>query len=124
MVVVPLSQSTTEAGTQTNGSSQPLKSVAPIRAAKDDEFNWIRMAAVGSLVLSGVLIMSGKRRAGLVSAVSGTALAMLDQQDSLKAWWETLPIYLDEVQLMLTRAQGAVEDVAVQRDKLHQIFTK
>ena len=124
MVVVPLSQSATDAGTQTSGSSQPLRSVASIRAAKDEQFNWIRMAAVGSLVLGGVLIMKGKRRAGLVSAVSGTALAMLDQQDSLKAWWETLPVYLDEVQLMLSRAQGAVDDVAVQREKIHKIFTK
>jgi len=124
MVVVPLSQSATEAETPANSTSHPLKSVASIRSAKNEEFNWIRMAAVGSLVLGGVLIMKGKRRAGLVSAVSGTALAMLDQQDSLKAWWETLPVYLDEVQLMLARAQGAVEDVAVQRDKLHKIFTK
>ena len=81
------------------------------------------MAAVGSLALSGVLLMSGKRRAGLVAAVSGTALAMLDQQESLKAWWETLPIYLADVQMMLSRAQGAVENVSVQRDKLHKIMT-
>jgi hypothetical protein len=119
MVVVPLSQSTTE-----TESFQPAayKPVAVPQPARDDRFNWVRMAAVGTLTLSGVLLMSGRKRAGLVAAVSGTALAMLDQQESMKVWWETLPVYLDEVQLMLSRAQGAVENVAVQRDKLHKII--
>ena len=93
------------------------------RAVEDDRFNWVRMAAVGTLALSGVLLMSGRKRAGLVAAVSGTALAMLDKQDSLKAWWETLPIYLDDVQLMLGRAQGAVDNFSAQREKLHDIIT-
>ena len=91
---------------------------------KADSVNWVRVAAAGSLALSGVLLMSGRRRAGLVTAVSGTALAMLDQQDSMKAWWEALPVYLTEVQLMLDRAQCAVNDVAIQRERIHRILSK
>lgn len=118
MVVVPLSKSLNEPGTAASEAPD-----AGRRVQDADHFNWVRMAAVGSLALSGVLLMSGRKRAGLVAAVSGTALAVLDQQESLKVWWETLPVYLNDVQLMLSRAQGAVENVSVQRDKLHRIMT-
>ena len=121
MVVVPLAKSLGEAGTSGPGASDARERG---RAVEDDRFNWVRMAAVGTLALSGVLLMSGRKRAGLVAAVSGTALAMLDQQDSLKAWWETLPIYLDDVQLMLSRAQGAVDNLSAQRERLHEIITR
>jgi hypothetical protein len=125
MVVVPLSQSTEFSSPKFERfQSDADEPVATGRAEKGNGINWARVAAVGSLALSGVLLMSGRRRAGLVAAVSGTALAMLDQQESMKAWWETLPVYLDEVQLMLKRAQGAVEDVAIQRDRLQRILRK
>jgi hypothetical protein len=121
MVVVPLSKSSDEAGTSSPGASA---AGGRERAVDADHINWVRVAAAGSLALSGVLLMSGRKRAGLVAAVSGTALAMLDQQDSLKAWWATLPYYLDDVQLMLSRAQGAVDNISVQHEKLHSMFTK
>jgi hypothetical protein len=120
MVVVPLSKSSDEAGTSGLGPSAARERE---RAVDADQINWVRVAAAGTLALSGVLLMSGRKRAGLVSAVTGTALAMLDQQESLKAWWETLPVYLDDVQLMLSRAQGAVDNLSVQREKLHNIIT-
>ena len=123
----PLSQASSEPETPTAGTSQPTGETAAraVRTAANDEaFNWVRIAAVGSLALSGVLIMSGRRRAGLVSAVTCTAFAMLDQQDSVKTWWQTLPVYLAEVELMLNRAQGAVDSAAAQHRKLRQIFKK
>jgi len=118
MVIVPLSKSSDELGTPRPGAPE-----AGERAVDAGHINWVRVAAAGSLALSGVLLMSGRKRAGLAVAVSGTALAMLDQQDSLKAWWETLPIYLDDVQMMLGRAQGAVDNLSAQREKLHNIIT-
>jgi hypothetical protein len=47
---------------------------------------------------------------------------MLDQQDVLKAWWQTLPRYIDEVQHLLNQAEGAVEEFAVQRQKLGRVL--
>ena len=123
MVVVPLSHASSEVETPSVRTLQQTTDTAP-HAADDGAFNWVRMAAVGSLALSGVLLMTGRRRAGLVSAVTGTALAMLDQEDSVKVWWQTLPIYLAEVELMLSRAQGAVDTAAAQHEKLRQIFKK
>lgn len=124
MVVVPLSQSATDAGMQRPSPSQPVRKFVASLAEESQRSNWVRMAAVGSLAFSGVLLMSGRRRAGLIAAVSGTALVMLDQQESVKTWWAALPVYLEEAQLLLNRAQGAVEDIGAQREKLHRIFNK
>ncbi len=40
--------------------------------------NWIGFAAGGTLVAAGLLLLVGERRAGMVAAASGTALAMTE----------------------------------------------
>ncbi len=111
MVVVPLSTS----------GNNPENAAG---AAAVEPVHWVRVAAAGSLALSGVLLMAGKSRAGLVAAASGTALAMIDQPDTMRTWWNTLPIYLEEIQSMLSRVQGALDDIAEQREKLRRVSTK
>jgi len=86
--------------------------------------SWIRIAAAGTLAASGALLVAGKRRAGLVTAVTGAALVMLDQQEVVSQWWNALPAYLDEIQGMLSRAQCAVEDLSVQGEKLRRVLGK
>lgn len=83
----------------------------------------LRYAAAGSLVAGGALVVSGCRRTGLLAAVVGTALAMLDQQETMRVWWNALPVYLDEAQTLLSRVQGAMDDVAAQQEKLRQVFS-
>jgi hypothetical protein len=95
---------------------------APKSAPEADSMHWVRIAAASTLVASGALLLGGKRRAGLAAAATGTVLAMLDQQDVLKAWWQTLPRYIDEVQHLLNQAEGAVEEFAVQRQKLGRVL--
>ena len=110
MVVVPLSKKESNAdGSCANGA----KSIS-----------WVGIAAAGTLAASGILLVAGKRRAGLVTAVSGTALAMLDQPEVVSKWWNALPAYLDEIQGMLSRAQCAVEDLSVQGEKLRRVLGK
>ena len=109
MVVVPLSKTASREGaTCANGA----------------RMNLVRLAAAGTLAASGALLVAGKRRAGLVTAVSGTALALLDQQEVVRAWWNALPGYLEEVQGLLSRAQTAVEDLSVQGEKLRRVLGK
>ena len=67
MVVVPLSKS--------------VSSVGGACASKANSRHWVGMVAAGTLAASGALLVAGKRRAGLVTAVSGVALAMLDQPE-------------------------------------------
>jgi hypothetical protein len=112
MVVVPLATSETE-------TLRP-----PVTPRKLDSRDWIRVIAAGSLAASGVLLMAGKRRAGLVVAATGTALIVIDQQDAVRNWWNQLPGYLEEVQSVLGRVQGAVDELAVQGDRLRNILQR
>jgi hypothetical protein len=111
MVVVPLSKT----------ASDPAPRPA---AMKPKETNWIRFAAAGTLATSGVLLVSGKHRAALLTALSGTVLMMLDQHEVVSAWWNQLPVYLDEVQGLLGRAQSAVEDLSEQGQKLREVLSR
>jgi hypothetical protein len=86
--------------------------------------NWVGFAAGGTLVAAGLLLLTGQRRAGMVTAASGAALAMLDQKETLVSWWNMLPGYIDEVQGLLTQVQGAVEELAAQRERLRRILAR
>jgi hypothetical protein len=110
MVVVPL---------QKAANDEPVP-----HAAEAHEVNWARIAAAGTLIASGALLLSGKRRAGMVAAATGTSLALLDQRETLRAWWNVLPDYLDDVQQVLGRAQCAVNDLAAQREKVQRILSR
>jgi hypothetical protein len=76
------------------------------------------------LVAAGVLLVTGHRRAGLLAAVGGTALALAGQRETLRAWWEALPGYIDYTQQLLNQAQGVVETVDAQRATLHRILAR
>lgn len=113
MVVVPLSKLSDDEGrTVESGSSGETRG------------NALRYAAAGSLVASGALFVGGCRRTGLLAAVVGTALAMIDQQEAVRVWWNALPVYLDEAQLLLSRVQGAMDDVTAQQQKMRDVFSQ
>ena len=84
MVVVPLSKATH------NASETP--------ASTADSRRWLRMAAAGTLVASGALLIAGKRRAGLVTALTGAALVMIEQREAVSKFWNALPGYLGAIQ--------------------------
>ena len=86
--------------------------------------NWVLLAAAGTLATSGVLLANRKRRAGLVTAAAGTALAMLDQQEAVRKWWDALPACLTEAQNILARVQTGLDDIAAQRERLHQLLDR
>ncbi|MGC9223504.1 MAG: hypothetical protein ACP5E2_06235 [Terracidiphilus sp.] len=110
MVVVPLSDAARDAGATSAGGA--------------DSSRWVGMIAAGTLAASGALLVTGKRRAGLAAAIAGAALAMLDQQEVVRQWWNALPAYLEEVQGMLNHAQAAVEDLSVQGEKLRRVLSR
>ncbi len=89
---------------------------------KAEPMKWVRYAAAGSLVASGALMLSGKRRAAIVAAATGTVLAMLDQQDVLRKWWTTLPNYIGDVQRLLGNIEVTVDEFAAQRDRLGKLM--
>jgi hypothetical protein len=71
-----------------------------------------------------LLLLAGRRRAGLVAAVSGATLALLDQQEAVRSWWHTLPRSIDHAQRVLTQVQYTVEEFAAQRERLRRILER
>lgn len=111
MVVVPLP----------NPANNALAEGATRPAASND---WLRYAAVGSLVAGGVLLMSGKHKAGLLASVTGAALVMLDQQEAVENWWQALPGLIDDAAKMLNQAEGLIESFESQKAKIHALVKK
>jgi hypothetical protein len=110
MVVVPLSNATRES--------------SEIPASTADSRRVLRMVAAGTLVASGALLFAGKRRAGLMMALSGTALAMIDQREAVARCWNALPGYLGAIQSVAGRAQAAVEEISGQGERLRRVLSK
>jgi hypothetical protein len=111
MVVVPLSKPANDTAMTPD-------------AEKSEPMNWIGFAAGGTLVAAGLLLLMGERRAGMVTAASGTALAMIDEKETLRSWWNALPGYIDQVQRVLNQVQTTVEEVDAKREALHQILAR
>lgn len=92
--------------------------------SRDGSGSVLRYAAAGTLAAGGALLFGGCRRTALVAAMVGTALAMIDQQQTVRVWWKALPVYLDEAQSFLNRVQGAVDDVTAQQRKVRDVFSR
>ncbi len=91
---------------------------------KRNDLDWVGIA-VGSTFLGGaLLLLSGKKKAGLAVAAGAMALTLLDQQETIREWWNTLPKYLDDAQRLLDQAQATIEDLAAKRDKLRSMFNR
>ena len=97
--------------------------VAPARPpAKSPE--WLKYAAGGSLLAGSVLLFSGKHKAGLLAAATGAALTMLDQQETVAAWWKALPGLVDDASRMLGQVEGVIQNIDSQREKLRALARK
>jgi hypothetical protein len=85
--------------------------------------DWVEVAAGGSLLASGLLMLTGQRRAGLVMAVTGAALTLLGEQEIVRNWWEQFPGYVDRVQGLIGRVQSSMDELSVTRENLNQALT-
>jgi hypothetical protein len=108
MVVVPLSKSN-------NFDTEP-------DAYGCESRNIASYLAAGILMAGGVLLLTGRRRAGMVAASTGTALALLDQKETLRAWWNRVPGYLDQAERMLNQVQETLQDIAVNQERIAHIL--
>jgi hypothetical protein len=111
MVVVPLSNPAGEA------RAEPV-------AAKSQSIEWLGLCASGSLLIGGVLLLTGKHRAGLLAAITGTALTMVDQQETVRTWWNSLPGLINDASRMLGQVQGVVDNVNAQSAKLRALVQR
>ena len=94
------------------------------RYSETEPFDWVAVAACGSLLAGGLLLLAGKKRAGLVAAASGTALAMLDHEDTIRHWWDAIPNYLGQAHSMLDQAQDVVDKIADKGQSLRRALSR
>jgi hypothetical protein len=84
--------------------------------------DWVKVAACGSLICGGLLLLTGKKRAGLIAAASGTALAMLEHEDTIRQWWQAIPHYLGQAHSMIDRVQEMVDKAADKGQSLRRVL--
>jgi len=98
----------------------PAEIIRP-RQAKPD---WVGMAVGGAFVAGTLLLLSGKKRAGLAVTTAATALTMLDQQEIVREWWNKLPRFLDDAQRVVSQVQETVDDLAARSNNLRAMFNR
>jgi hypothetical protein len=111
MVVVPLTQSVQDYD-------------APPRTEECEATNWTSIAAAGAIVAGGLLLLTGWRRTGMVTATAGTVLTLLDQEDTIRSWWTVVPGYIENIQRVLDQVEGTVEEIDAKRETLRQILSR
>lgn len=84
--------------------------------------DWIKFAAGGALIAGGLLLLSNKRRAGLIVGAAGAGLAVADQQDAVRSLWNQVPGYIDRVQSLIGQVQSKVDTFSAKRDSLHRLL--
>jgi len=86
--------------------------------------DWMRFGVGTTLLAGSLLLLTGKRKAGLVVAAAGTAMAMLEQKELVSQWWNALPGYLDQAQRLLDQAATAVDELTDKRNKIMSLLGK
>lgn len=86
--------------------------------------DWMRIGVGASLLTGSLLLLTGKRKAGLLLTTAGTALAMLEHKDLVSEWWNALPGYLDQAQRLLDQAAATIDDLSEKRDKIMSLLGK
>ena len=95
-----------------------------ITKSKQGNPDWVGNAVGGAFLAGGLLLLSGKKKAGLLVTGAAMALTLVDQKDTVREWWNTLPGYLDDAQRLLDQAARTIDDLAAKRDKLRSMFNR
>jgi hypothetical protein len=75
---------------------------------------WTRSLAAGTLLTSAVLLLLGKRKAALAVAAAGGAVALIEDPESVRRFWNEIPNHVQSGQKVLGRLEGLIEQVAEQ----------
>jgi hypothetical protein len=131
MVAVPIPRSGTSSQSRypqafTSYSDVPAAGSAslPAPALRPASPDWTHYLAAGTLLAGGALIVTGHRRAGVAVAAAGTALALIEEQEAVKAWWAKLPGYLNEAQHVLDKIEEYLNEASVQGQRIQSILRR
>ncbi len=97
---------------------------AEITRPEGGEPDWMGITVGGTFLAGSLLLLSGRKKAGLLVTAGAMALSLLDQKETVREWWNTLPKYLDDAQHLLDQAQGTIDDLAAKRERLRGMFNR
>lgn len=86
--------------------------------------DWMRIGVGATLLTGSLLLLTGKRKAGLLVTAAGTALALVEHREVVSEWWEALPQHLQKAQTMLEQAQNTIDDLTQKRDQVMSLFNR
>jgi hypothetical protein len=87
------------------------------------EIPWTRSVAAGSLIVSALLLISGKRKSGLAVAAAGATIALLENPGAVKEAWESMPRFVRAGQDFLVRVEDFVDELNKQGGRLRKVLT-
>ena len=87
------------------------------------EIPWTRSVAAGSLIVSALLLISGKRKSGIAVAAAGAAVALLENPEAVKEAWEAMPRFVRAGQDFLVRVEDFVDELNKQGGRLRDVLT-
>jgi hypothetical protein len=94
------------------------------QSAQNQPSPTLRLVAGGSLLAGAVLLLAGKRKAGLALTATGTALTLLHEKETTLRWWAALPLVLENTQRILGKAQQAMDEVNARKERFRSAFRK
>lgn len=96
----------------------------PERSEEDEHLTWNRGIAAGSLLAGAVLLVTGYRRAGLAVAAAGAAVALLENPDAVRNFWNAIPDAVHAGQDFLSRAESLIDDVNRQTARVRRLVSR
>ena len=92
--------------------------------SQTSEAPWTRSLAAGTLLASAVLLVLGRRKAALAVAAAGGAVALIEDPDSVRRFWNDIPEYVKAGQRLLARVEGLAEQAAQQGERLKDLLRR
>jgi hypothetical protein len=84
---------------------------------------WTRSVAAGSLAAGAVLLLTGRRRSGLVVAAAGAAVALLENPEVVRDAWNSLPRYIRSGQDFIARTEDFVQELNRQGNRIRNVIS-
>jgi hypothetical protein len=99
--------------------------VAPMKIAhrledRLSEMHWTRGVAAGSLLVGALLLITGRRKSALAVTAAGAAVALLENPDAVRDFWDQMPRLLRSSQDFLVRIEDMMEELNKQGVRLRK----
>ncbi|MFZ0632094.1 MAG: hypothetical protein WCB76_02100 [Acidobacteriaceae bacterium] len=85
-----------------------------------EEMPWTRGVAAGSLLVGAILLFTGRRKSGLAAVAAGAAVALLENPEAVRDFWDQVPRLLRSSQDFLVRVEDFMEELNKQGIRLRK----